>query len=452
MNVVEEIKKNGLTDEQYLSCMKAIIDKKNGDNDLDWQEVIDMYGLQITPDALRKSQATVFGGASVYEYLTEARKEKECDAVEDVKIDFGVNTTINKDGSCSSSRLLNLNATDLRDPAVLLNAHGFDADKWELVSAKNNLRETGKQSLFASYITVKPKVSDEVSLEKIGEFFDKLDRKYSLPNEVEKSALLEMYRHEKSIKNKMLLLNIADLHMNLQSTMMSSGNEYNCDIAERLFFDVISDVLKRTSIYDFEKIVFCIGGDMLNGDGLSGSTTKGTPQDSDTHFYDAYERLCEMTVKAVDVLKNYAKVEVIYVPGNHDEVTGFKLAKFVDAWFRNDDNVKVDYSPLPRKYTTFGKTLFCFAHDGNMKTLPALIADEAREYWSSVNMTEVFLQHLHSEHILIEDNNIRIQRLPTISGKSKWSNDNGFNSKRQCKSFVFDKDDGLTDVIYTNIK
>lgn len=440
MNVFEEMSKIGMSEETYESCIRAIIDKKNGNSDYDWQEIIDMYNLPIAPDALRKSQATLFGGASVYDYMQNRGTTESTDEVS--------NVSINKDGSYSSSRMLKLNASDLKDPSTLLNAHGFDPDKWDIVTAKNNLRETGKHSLYASYITVKPKRIGELTFEDIKKAFDELDRKYSSPV----SDKLEVAEQSQRVPDKMLLLNIADLHMNLQATMLSAGNKYNCDIAEDLFFSVINDVLRRTSIYDFEKIVMCIGGDMLNGDNLVGSTTRGTPQNSDTHYYDAYVRLADMTIRAIETLKNYAKVEVVYVPGNHDEVTGFKLALMVDAWFRNDESVTVDYSPLPRKYTVFGKTLFCFAHDGNAKTLPALIADEARKYWSSVNMTEVFLQHLHSEQILMEDNNIRIQRLPTISAKSKWANDNGFNSKRQCKSFVFDKEDGLTDVIYTNIK
>lgn len=443
MNIIEEIKKTGLSEEQYLSCVKMIAEKREGKNDLDWQEIINMYNLPLTVDSLRKSQGTIFGGSSVYEFL----RDKDKKVFDDEQKEFGSNLTINKDGSYSSTRLINLNQSEMRDVSCLLKAHGFDPDKWDIVSAKNNLRETGKHSLYASYITVRPKKGEEISLDKISEFFDRLDRNYSLPKEK-----IDINNSENWLsQHKMLLLNIADLHMNLQSTLLSSGNEYNCNIAEDLFFSVINDVLRRTSIFDIEEIVFCIGGDMLNGDGLSGSTTKGTPQESDTHYYDAYERLCEMTVRAIDVLKDYACVDVVYVPGNHDEATGFKLAKFIDAWFRNDDRVVVDYKPLPRKYKVYGSTLFCFTHDGNAKTLPALIADEAREYWSSVKMTEVFLQHLHSEQMLLEDNNIRIQRLPTISAKSKWANDNGFNSKRQCKSFIFDKEDGLTDVIYTNV-
>lgn len=190
---------------------------------------------------------------------------------------------------------------------------------------------------------------------------------------------------------------------------------------------------------------------MLNGDNLSGSTTKGTPQDSDLLYFDAIEKLYAMTIKAVEILKQKAPIDVIYISGNHDELSGYKLAKFIDAWFRNHENVTVDYSPLPRKYVKFGRTLFAFAHDGNIKTLPRLIADEARKYWSDIDTTEVFLQHLHTEQVLTEEYNMRIQRLPTISAKSDWSVNKEFGSKRQCKTFIFDIEDGLTDVLYTPI-
>jgi hypothetical protein len=152
------------------------------------------------------------------------------------------------------------------------------------------------------------------------------------------------------------------------------------------------------------------------------------------------------------MLKEIAPVDVILCVGNHDEVTCYKLAKYIDAWFRNEDRVKVDYTPLARKYFLYGKTLMCFAHDGKVNKLPALIADEARQLWSQAETVEVFLQHLHTEQVLMEDNNIRIQRLPTISARSKWCVDKGYSSKRQCKSFIFDREDGLTDVIYTPIK
>jgi hypothetical protein len=169
-------------------------------------------------------------------------------------------------------------------------------------------------------------------------------------------------------------------------------------------------------------------------------------------FYTADESLNRIMITAVDFLKDIAPIHVMYVPANHDKTTAFHLARNIHSWFRENERVTVDYAPLPRKYFKFGYTLFVFAHEGDLKRLPKLIPDEAREYWSQINFTEVFLQHLHSEQVLLEENNMRIQRLPTICGRSSWTVDEGYNSKRQNKSFIYDLEDGLTDVLYTSVK
>lgn len=444
MGVFEELHNAGLTNERYEECLRLILDKKNGVTDIDWKEICERYNLPMAYDTLRKANANLFGGSSVYEYLKN-KTEPEKPNLDETHVE----TSINKDGSFSSNKLLRMNEEQCKDADYLLKAHGFDPSSWKMVSCRNTIRQAiskdeGVVTLYASFITVKP-TQEGVSLEKIAEFFNKLDRQYSIPDITRSLDYLN--------GDKLLLIDIADLHMNLQATMFTTGNEYNCEIAEKLFFYVLTDIISRTSAYKFDEIIFTVGGDMLNGDNLLGSTTKGTPQNSDMHYYDAYEKLCEMTIKAIDILKDCCnKVSVIYVMGNHDEVTGFKLAKYIDAWFRNEPKVEVDCRPQARKYKLYGKTLMCFAHDGKVAKLPSIIADEARELWSKADTTEVFLQHLHTEQVLLEDNNIRIQRLPTISGRSKWSADKGYNSKRQCKSFIFDKDDGLKDVLYTPIK
>lgn len=441
INYTEEIQKLGLTEEAYELCLKDIRAKVLGESDIDWSEIKGKYSLPLSPDSIRKAcSMKPFGSVFVSEYLKEKNKAADTG--------YKAQTSINKDGTYTSDKLIAITEDDLKNPEKLLKAHGFDVGEWELVSARNNIwnvysKQDGIQELYSSKIIVKP-IKDGLNLERIEEWFNTLDRNYSLPKiDVDKKY---------SFGNKCLVINIADLHLNLQATMFSTGNEYNCKIAEDLFFNVLGDILTRTMKYSFEKIIFVIGGDLINGDNLSGSTTKGTPQNSDQLYYDACEKMYTMLVQAVDILVKTAPVDIVYVPGNHDEVTGWKAAKYLEAWFRHDENVHVDCSPLPRKYIVYGKTLMVFAHDGNVKTLPRLIADEAREYWSNVETTEVFLQHLHTEQVLSEEYNMRIQRMPTISAKSDWTVKKGFGSKRQCKTFIFDKDDGMTDVLYTPIR
>lgn len=448
-NFTEELQKYGLTTDTYEQCLEDISNKVLGNIDLDWADIIEKYHLPIVKDTLRKaSSQSIFGNVFVSEYFKHKSLLSSMSDVEKAKSTYKSEQSINKDGTFTSNKLISIKEDELKNPVSLLKAHGFDVKEWELVSARNNIwnvysKQDGIQELYSSKIVVKPK-EQTIDYDRINEWFNKLDRKYSLP------AIKTSDEYLKG--NKCLLIDIADLHLNLQATMFSTGNEYNCEIAEKLFFYVISDILSRVEKYRFNKIIFCIGGDMLNGDNLSGSTTKGTPQDSDLLYFDAVEKLYAMTIKAIDILKQKSPVDVIYISGNHDKLSGYKLAKFIDAWFRSDEYVTVDYSPLPRKYVKFGRTLFVFAHDGNVKTLPRLIADEAREYWSDIDTTEVFLQHLHTEQVLTEEYNMRIQRLPTISAKSDWTVNKGFGSKRQCKTFIFDIDDGLTDVLYTPIK
>jgi len=470
MDTVGMLNQYGLTQEQYEDCLQTIIDKRNGNTDIDWQEIIEKYNLPISVDSLRRVNNGIFGGGFVAEYMKSTNRNLN----EKVNDDLSKNKDIsfNKDGSMSSSMLLKMTEEEAKNPEFILKAHGFDIDTWELASCRNTVRQvvskvvnqvdkdgklvdqytdkgkpvytTDVRTLYASYITVKPKKDKEISLAKIEEFFDRLDRNYSLP---------EIKRTKDYLNgDKMLLIDIADLHHNLQASIFTSGDDYNCDIAEKLFFYVLNDVLSRTVSYYFDKVILVIGGDISNSDYLTNTTVKGTPQDNDLHYYEACERLYAMTIKAVDMLKEVAPVDVILCVGNHDEVTCYKLAKYISAWFRDDERVNVDYTPLARKYYLYGKTLMCFAHDGKVNKLPALIANEARQLWSQADTVEVFLQHLHTEQVLMEDNNIRIQRLPTISARSKWTADKGYSSKRQCKSFIFDRDDGLTDILYTPIK
>lgn len=447
-DLIQEVQKYGLTIEQYENCLRDISDKVFNINDMDWVEIRDKYNLSINHDTLRKANGTIFGGAFVAKYYKLKDDQSQVNDIEEAKNRYRNEVSLNKDGTTSSNKLIEMSEEQSKDINYLLKAHGFSAECWELVSAKNNIwnvysKKDGISTLYSSKITVKP-IKLNITSDLIHKWFDKLDRTYSLP----KVKITNDYLSG----NKLLLIDISDLHMNLQASMFVTGNEYNCDIAEKLFFYVINDILSRTTNYKFEKIIFTIGGDMLNADNLNNTTTKGTPQDCDLHLFDAYERLCAMSVKAVDILKDIASVDVIYIPSNHDLTSGFKLAKYIHAWFRNDKRVNVDYSPFPRKYTVFGKTLFVFAHDGKVKDLPRIVADEARQYWSQIETTEVFLQHLHSEQVLLEANNMRIQRLPTISAKGAWTVSKGFGSKRQCKSFIFDKEDGMTDVLYTPIK
>ncbi len=424
----------------YLSGLHDLLQRRlDVENDIEWSDIA-QYMTESTGTPVAKEYCRK--GAPLYYLFAENGWVHRPDDVENEDTPKAKSTSLNADGTQSSELRAHINDEDMNDPEYLLKLHGYAPAHFELVSAKASQWGTGKSTLYSSKISVRPK-GPAVSQEDMAVWFDRLDRTYSRAEPVKLPGWGE--------GDKLLILPISDLHFNMQATVFSSGNEYNCEIAEKIFFHIIRDVLDETARYQFKKIIFTIGGDQMDADSPANTTTKGTPQHCDRHYWDACEQMYAMTVKAVDLLAERAPVEVIYVPGNHDCQTGYKLAKYVDAWFRNDDRVSVDYSPRQRHYTVFGKTLFCFTHDADVKRLQKLIPDEARDVWSQVNYTEVFLQHLHSEALLVDECSMRIQRLPSPVAKSVWVDEQGYASRRQCKSFVYDERYGLKNVIYTVI-
>lgn len=415
------------------------------DSDIEWSDIAqfmtDHTGTQVTRDYCRK-------GAVLY-YLFQKNgwiREPGHDEVESETCYADTSprshiTTMNADGSQSSEIRACIDSANLKDSDALLRLHGYDPARFELVSAKASQWGSGDVPMYSSKISVVPKT--DIGNEEIEEWWDRLDHNYQPACATKVSGWGD--------GDKMLLIPISDLHFNMLATMFNSGNVYNCEVAEKTFFHIIRDVLDETERFRFRKIVFTIGGDQMDADNICNTTTRGTQQHCDKFYLDACEHMYAMTVKAVDLLASYAPVDVIYVPGNHDKDNGFKLAKYVDAWFRNDDRVHVDYSPRARHYYVFGKTLFVFTHDADVKRLQKLIPDEARDVWSSVDYTEVFLQHLHSEALLSQENSMRIERLPSPVARSVWSDEMGYRAVRQCKSFVYDEKYGRRAVIHTVI-
>ena len=113
--MIEELRKKitelGLTPEQYEACLADASAKINKTTDMDWQEIIEKYGLCIHYDTLRKATQTIFGGAFVSEYykaknavrqkdnsesyLQEIRAERQSIRIEKQKL-FDERTELNR--------------------------------------------------------------------------------------------------------------------------------------------------------------------------------------------------------------------------------------------------------------------------------------------------------------------------------------------------------------------
>ena len=415
-----------------------LLQKRKVDPDVEWQDINDLrtwyYNEAESRDTTRK------GSKLLYEYIDAGWVNPPVQAPTRGK---RASVAYDDASGCYTSELtMDADESVLKDPVALLKAHGYDPEKFKVVSSKNSMWTVGGRQEVSSKIVVAPANKPQaVTKEQIASWFEELCNTYAPP---------VLPKPEKKIGIDLLVIPLSDLHYGLQATKERTGNEYDLDIANDVVFQMLSNLLADVNQKRVKRILLTIGGDMLNADNMAGTTVKGTPQDNCTDYFSTVRGLYDMMVRVVDVLRQIAPVDILYIPANHDMTSSFQLSQYLKAWYKADKNVRIDDSPLPRKYYKYGDTLLVFSHDGDVKRLPGLIADEARDKWSRVKFTDVFLQHLHSEKVLLEENHMRIQRLPTLSAKSAWTVDQGYNAARQHKSFIYDVQ-GLRQVIYTTL-
>jgi hypothetical protein len=371
------------------------------------------------------------------------------DDIEKVKASFTETFEIKSDGSHRSTKLLELSNQELKDPNFILTSHGYDPKTWELFSSSSKQWHVYSkidkiQTLYASSITARPR-KDELSIEFAKDVFLEMSQNYQSPVHIPVSY---------SYDGKMLELNIADLHLGKLCWSGDSNDTYNHEIARERFFYTINDVLTRTKHYKFNKILFVWSNDFFHHETTNVSTTAGTRQDTDLRWQQLYKMGTQMLVEAIDLMSQFAPVETFYIGSNHDETSSYYATEHLAAWYRSNPNVTVDTDPKIRKYVEFGECLIQFSHGHSEgKRIGELMPSEAREAWGRCQFTEVHAGHFHSERTTTKDNGTIVRYLGSPTGTDNWHYKSGYStSVKKSESFVWDKEFGLQDIIFTTIR
>lgn len=250
----------------------------------------------------------------------------------------------------------------------------------------------------------------------------------------------------------MMEVNIPDLHLGKLCWAPETGNDYDLKIAEEAYDQAVVDLMVHAKTYDPEKIVFLLGSDFFHFDTPRGTTTAGTPLDVDGRFAKMFSSGFQIKKRAIErALESAGRVDVVLVPGNHDAISSYCLARTIDAQFSRDDRVRVDSGPAARKYVKYGVTLLGIAHGNGVKraNLPLLMATERPVEWAATKCREWHLGHLHTskafETMSIDENmGVIVRVISSLSGTDAWHFENGFvGNRRAGEAFVYERDNGF---------
>ena len=252
------------------------------------------------------------------------------------------------------------------------------------------------------------------------------------------------------LNNHLLVINPADIHIGKYANHLETGDGYNVEIACERVLEGLQGLIDKSQGFEVDRVLFCIGNDILHIDNVYNTTTAGTNQDVDGKWWEHFEIALALYVKCVEILREIAPVDVVHSMSNHDYQSGFHLAHALKSWFRLDDEVTFDISVAHRKYYKYGKNLIGLEHgDGaKMANLPLTMAQERPLLWSETTHRYWYLHHLHHKvkHKWLDAKDfigVTVEYMRSPSGTDSWHSRKGYvGVPRAIESFLHQKDSG----------
>ena len=347
------------------------------------------------------------------------------------------------DGTYISDKLIEICEIDLKDERKVLQAHGFDPEKWVITAYRHNLwhgmrpKDLGRVIMYQSRITVRPKKLDDITFDDITTFF-----KYFNHNVQPAPVRAKQY----SLSGSLLEICLADLHTSRQLA------DPDARPAEAKLRETIQDIVMRARRKRFSKVLFVPLGDIFDVDTMTRTTSKGTQQYLNGTPYEMFENGAQLMIWAIDQLRAIAPVEYVFIPGNHDKLASYCLAKVVEAYYAGVNNVIVDAEHSERKWKTYGVNLIAWMHgEIPKKNVFSWLQAQARAEWGQTKYAEIHAGHTHTQTVEEKAGQI-VRYLPSTADASLWEMGNGYvGNVRSTVSFVWDSLKGLREQWFTNV-
>lgn len=342
----------------------------------------------------------------------------------------------------------------------LFRVHNLSIEDWEITKKVVNTWETSFKNKEGDIVSV-PNFQVKVWLQS-KKAVSRLDeiREQFRQEVIALSPIKERHYSLDSAK-KLLEVNIFDLHLGKIGWAEETGEDYNINIASERFLEAVDFFVDKANYFKVEQILFPIGNDFFNSDYSHpfNRTTKGTPQEEDVRWQKTFKTGRNLIIEAATRLSMVAPVDILMIPGNHDFEKTFYLGDSLEAWFHNDENVRVDNSPSPRKYYQYGKVLIGLTHgsEESINDLPGIMAQEVPDKWAGTYYREFHLGHLHqrkSKAFLptTEVQGTVVRHMSSLSGTDTWHFKKGYvGARRSAEALVWDKTLGLECNFYFNL-
>lgn len=442
--------------QRVIEVVKMFTEVKHNGKQVDWKKVIhtlnDEFGINKGRDFYRSIYRRETNDPSYNPNKAHSEaKPLQDDNILGNKEKKHISIETSSDGVQKSEILVNIVSNPMKQPEQILRTHGYDVTQWELINHRLSLwnaysKQDGTHELYASKLTVKP-IQFAITEQSINNLIGKMVDKHFINH-----SFYERYTLEKHESRKMAELAIFDLHLGKLAWREETEEDYDLTIATERYRYVLDEMLDEVRYEGIEKILLPFGNDFFHFDNENNTTTKGTPQDSDTRMAKMFDRGVDLVIETIQKCLEIADVEFVYVKSNHDATIGYYANVVIDRLYKNNPQVTLHTRPKSRNYIEYGNCLIGYTHgDKEKKNLTTLMQSEVPEIWGRTKYREWHIGHFH--HLKVQEHNgLVIQTMPSISGTDKYHYDAGYTgSLKRAVCIIWDYEKGKKREIYVNI-
>ena len=217
------------------------------------------------------------------------------------------------------------------------------------------------------------------------------------------------------------VIGLLDTHFGKLSWKPECEDEYDLEIASRIWQNAIVDMVRESQLRRVVRYVIPIGNDLFQSDNKNNTTFKGTHVDCDGRHAKVWKKVKDETIETIDALQWIAPVTVLWVPGNHDETASYYLAEVIATKFAGCPRVAVDTSPTTRKYFEWGVNCIGFDHSDKIPRdrMIGLMQVERPQSWGRTKCHEWIVGHRHHENVY-HKNGVTIRQIPSPCGTDAY--------------------------------
>lgn len=246
-------------------------------------------------------------------------------------------------------------------------------------------------------------------------------------------------------RDRLTLIPVADLHMGVKAWKGDAGQNWDLDIAERVFNKAADDLFASTGFADVGVILG--GGDQTHADNNFNMTSKShNILQVDGRYDKIIGKTEEFFVGLTErSLRKFKRVIVRILKGNHDEHAAVAIAHFLKAWFRNNSRVEVDVSADLFWPYQYGKVMLASTHGHESKPtqMPLIMAARWPTMWGNTVHRFAHTFHVHNaSKFLSTEGGVIVETHETPVPQDAYHWGKGYLSGRSLQSIVYDSELG----------